>query len=143
MILCGSYENDFGEYDESYVTSVFNYANQFSNIHITGHVNNVREYYQVSDFIISNSTNEGLSNSLLEGVFCGLIPIIMNYKAQYIPNIIKKIGLTIEPTLPNQLICKKIEKLIFNNHSKFDLNDIYNEYSIENVTNQLLNIYKM
>lgn len=36
----------------------------------------VIEYYQKADIFLLNSVNEGLPNSLLEGMACGLIPLI-------------------------------------------------------------------
>lgn len=41
-------------------------------IHILGSVNNVREYLSVSDYFVSASLSEGLPNTVLEGLACGL-----------------------------------------------------------------------
>lgn len=47
------------------------------NIIFTGKRNNVQEYYQVSDIFISSSLAEGLPNSVLEAMACGL-PCILS-----------------------------------------------------------------
>ncbi|MCG6191228.1 glycosyltransferase family 4 protein [Maribellus maritimus] len=40
--------------------------------------NNPKEYLQIADYIISASLSEGLPNSILEGISCGLYPILSN-----------------------------------------------------------------
>ncbi len=49
----------------------------------TGPKENVHEYLQASDIFILNSMNEGLPNSLLEAMACGLPCIIRNIPGRY------------------------------------------------------------
>jgi len=46
------------------------------NIVFIGQTNNPLEYIQASDILISASLSEGLPNTVLEGLSCGLIPIL-------------------------------------------------------------------
>ncbi len=45
-------------------------------VHFTGWVANVEEYLRVADVYILNSHAEGLPNSLLEAMACGVVPIV-------------------------------------------------------------------
>ncbi|WP_386693252.1 MULTISPECIES: glycosyltransferase family 4 protein [unclassified Lonepinella] len=45
-------------------------------IKLIGRVKNVKEYYQSSDFIVSNSSAEGYPMSILEGVSCGCYALL-------------------------------------------------------------------
>lgn len=47
-------------------------------IHFMGSTLNPINYLQVSDYLISASLSEGLPNSVLEALSCGLIPILSN-----------------------------------------------------------------
>lgn len=47
-----------------------------SNIIFIGHTNAPLEYLQASDFLISASLAEGLPNTVLEAISCGLIPLL-------------------------------------------------------------------
>jgi len=47
-----------------------------SDVHIIGYVDNIIQYLQVSDYFISASYSEGLPNSVLEAMSCGLITIL-------------------------------------------------------------------
>ena len=46
------------------------------NIIFTGHTSAPLEYLQASDFLISASLAEGLPNTVLEAISCGLIPLL-------------------------------------------------------------------
>lgn len=56
------------------------YCKKISNINIffAGHVENPEEYYQISDYILSNSAAEGYPMSILEAVSCGCFAILSN-----------------------------------------------------------------
>jgi len=48
------------------------------NVVFVGKTNNVKEYLQLSDMFISSSESEGLPNSVLEAIACGLPVILSN-----------------------------------------------------------------
>jgi glycosyltransferase involved in cell wall biosynthesis len=50
----------------------------YSHIHILGRVNNVIDYLQASDYVLSASHSEGLPNSILEAMACGLPALLSN-----------------------------------------------------------------
>jgi glycosyltransferase involved in cell wall biosynthesis len=45
------------------------------NVHLIGRVNNVASYLRIGDLLIHSSRGEGISNAILEAMFCGL-PIV-------------------------------------------------------------------
>jgi glycosyltransferase involved in cell wall biosynthesis len=45
------------------------------NVHLIGRVSNVYEYLRIGDLLIHSSRGEGISNAILEAMFCGL-PIV-------------------------------------------------------------------
>jgi glycosyltransferase involved in cell wall biosynthesis len=141
VVFCGSYVDNYGEYDHNYVISVLEYAKQFSHVHVFGHSNDLQEYYRACDFIISNSTGEGLSNSILEGVCCGLTPIIIDQKSQTLPIAIKSIALMIDPSLSSDSIYYEIKNVMDNPMSEETTVNLRNEFSIEHTAYQIMNVY--
>ncbi len=62
-------------------TQVQKIINKFrisSNIKIIGHVQNVNDYLEISDYLIHSSKGEGCSNAILEAMFSGLPVIATN-----------------------------------------------------------------
>jgi glycosyltransferase involved in cell wall biosynthesis len=76
LVFIGSYQNDFSEYDKTYINDFLNYASFFDNVTVIGHTNNVEKFLKKSTYYISFSSLEGLSNSLLESLSYGLSPIV-------------------------------------------------------------------
>ena len=78
LMLCGSYSNDYEEYDKTYVDACLELAKNDSSICFTGHLNSD----ELSDLIgrsrcfTAMSKHEGLSNAYLECLAHGLRPII-------------------------------------------------------------------
>ena len=64
-----------GEGDqENYLKSI---SKGFNNIYFVGNVRNITNIYNISDYFISASSSEGLPNSVLEAMSCGL-PCILS-----------------------------------------------------------------
>ena len=143
LVLCGSYDNNFGEYDKLYVSKVVNYARGLKNVHLTGQINNVNEYYNACEYIISNSKSEGLSNSILEGLCSGLFPIILNHEIQKLPKIINQVSLNIESSCSSREVCQNIEQFISNKNKYVDVQSVQKYFSIEKTANKILNLYRM
>jgi glycosyltransferase involved in cell wall biosynthesis len=49
----------------------------YENIRLVGRIQNVSEYLQVSDYFFSTATSEGLPNTVLEAMACGL-PVLLS-----------------------------------------------------------------
>jgi glycosyltransferase involved in cell wall biosynthesis len=91
----------------------------------TGPKDNINEYMQVSDIFIINSKKEGLPNSLLEAMACGVCPVTSNL-----------------PGLKDYILYDKINCLIFNNDNemadsvkKLITNDIFRNSLGKNASN--------
>lgn len=93
------------------------------NILFTGKVRNIPEYLKASDIYLSTSKSEGLPNSVLEAMSCGL-PVLLSNIPQHLEffKINEKIGYCYElenlPDLVNYLkTIKKEELAILGNHA--------------------------
>ncbi|MCC5943254.1 MAG: glycosyltransferase family 4 protein [Balneolaceae bacterium] len=69
LILAGP-DRDGGKQRNSIES--FIQKHKINNIHLTGMVMNIEDYYQASDIFVLPSNQEGLSNSMLEAQACGL-----------------------------------------------------------------------
>lgn len=66
-------------------------AKDAKNIYFLGHVNETVSYYQVADYVVSNSSLEGFPMGILEGMSCGCVALLSdipshNEVIQYFPN---------------------------------------------------------
>ena len=85
-----------GEGDEKeYLKSLTNKKN----IQFLGRVDNPEYYLQQADIIISNSKTEGLPNSILEGISCGLPAVLSNIPSH----------LEIKEKMPNEVFIFNID----------------------------------
>lgn len=92
---------------------------KYNNIIFLGKCNNVIEYLHCSDFFISSSESEGLPNSVIEAVACG-IPVILSDIDQHI-EIFDELGnIGIKYTLGNPDECvNKIKNINKTDYEKF------------------------
>lgn len=114
------------------------YANK--NIILTGKVNNVEEYLNLSDCYVSASLSEGTPNSVLEALSVGLPCIISDIPShQSIANLINSVKIyQNEDELYNLM-----KDIIFGNEKVFQKNanfDLY--FSSDSMSNKYLGLYK-
>lgn len=76
LVFIGSYKNDFIEYSKLYIDKFLEKANSFENVEVLGHTNDVQTYLEKATYYLSFSTQEGLSNSLLEALAYSCYPIV-------------------------------------------------------------------
>lgn len=101
------------------------------NVFFLGHVNNPEYYYQVSDFIISNSSAEGYPMSILEAVSCGCFAVLSNIKphVEFVEN--------------NPGISELLDNFNFNDVVEFNLNYSFSELSSLLMAEKYLDFYKV
>jgi len=115
--------------------------NNKRNIKFLGKVSNVNEYLQMSNYFISSSESEGLPNSVLEAISCG-IPVLLSDIPEHceILNCIDTVGKTYE--LGNIDSFKKIYNYSFSNSSEIR-NKLYNsDLTMEKMSNKYVQLYK-
>lgn len=115
-------------------------------VHFIGGVNNVRDFYWLSDIFVQPSQFEGLSVALLESMACGLAVVASNCSGNLELVSDKSNGLIFSVD-DEQQFTDRLITLIEN----FDLratlgvrasNDIKSKYGKESVTQAYLNIYR-
>lgn len=142
LIIVGSYEDNFGEYDKKYILKCFKYVeenNLKEKVEIIQYTSEIEKYYQESDIFISASIHEGFSNVILEAMASGL-PIV-SYNFDKIPQWILGYRETLIDELNIPQFCKLISILIDNKEyykkisiknlnriGEFDFNKIAKEY---------------
>jgi len=114
-------------------------------IRIMGQVDNIHDYYQVSDYLVLFSTTEGFPNVVGEAMFWGLPCIVSNVGDCSM--LVKNSGWICESSSSVELSDKfKISKTItsheYNQRSKKASELIVNKYDMENVYKKFLNFVK-
>lgn len=101
-----------------------------NNIIFLGHVNNPEYYYQISDFIISNSSAEGYPMSILEAASCGCFAILSNIKphVEFVEN--------------NPDISELLNNFNFNDVVEINSNYSFSELSSLSMAKKYLDFYK-
>jgi glycosyltransferase involved in cell wall biosynthesis len=120
-------------------------ATSHSNIHFTGQVNNVVEYLQASDYFISASLSEGLPNTVLEALACGLPVCLSGIEPhQEILTLNTEAGILFHPK-DIQAITKGIEALFHSDTemmSRLGLQIIQNHFTAKRMAKEYYAVYE-
>lgn len=115
-------------------------------VHFTGGVNNVRDFYWLSDIFVQPSQFEGLSVALLESMACGLAVVVSNCDGnlELVTNRLN--GLTF-PIDDEQQLIERLVELIENTGIRTELSasasrDIKSKHGKETVTQAHLEVYQ-
>lgn len=139
LLLCGQ-----GKNHEKY-TKLINNLDLNKNIQLTGYINDINEFYQLSDICVSSSKREGQGLNLIEAMSCGL-PIIANNNRGHREVINNNINGFLF-NLHNKDDFNKFAKIMLNNidlRESISKNNIRDskKYNCNNINNEIIDIYK-
>lgn len=135
-----------GGANETRFTEMIKKMELSDNVFLLGERDNLQSFYNIFDVFVLPSDNEGISNTILEAMSCGL-PIIttaIGGNIELVKN--QKNGLLIEPG--NQKSLENAIKFYQNHPEKIRTHGAHsrllacNEFSIHNMIDKYLNIYK-
>jgi glycosyltransferase involved in cell wall biosynthesis len=115
-------------------------------VSLTGYVKNVTDYLIACDFFILPSETEGMSNSLLEAMSMGLIPIATNISGSYDLIVHKHNGFLINKPWNNNLKktivnCAILDDDCMKRMQHESYYTIKRNYKIEHVATRYINLY--
>lgn len=119
-------------------------TNNYDNIRLLGDTQNVKEYLQASDYFISASRGEGLSNSVLEAMSTGIPCILSNIPSHREIMDNSQLGVLFALDDSNDLILKIIQiiNMNYNSLSKNCRNHIINFFSAKRMSFDYQQLYK-
>lgn len=111
---------------------------------IAGKVDNVHEYLCASDYLISASLAEGLPNTILEAMACGLPCILSNILPHIEIHSINTESSMLFQTKNIDELCEKIQKMLSKNYNKMSIASqdiIFNNLSAQIMSQNYQKIY--
>lgn len=116
-------------------------------VEFVGYVDNVLPYYELADIYVQPSLNEGLPNSVLEAMSCGL-PIVATKVSGNEDIVTHEVnGYLVEPRdsaglseAIKELMCEHEKRIRFGKKSR---EFILNNYSIDYIVNRLMEEYRV
>ena len=105
---------------------------------------NPLDYLQISDYLISASLSEGLPNSVLEAISCGLIPILSNIEPHLEIVCNTSIGFTFNPRNSQELLSRLKKVTMYNQDelSRYARVLAINKFGIDSMTLKYESEYK-
>ncbi|MDD5021035.1 MAG: glycosyltransferase family 4 protein [Endomicrobiaceae bacterium] len=119
-----------------------NMLSENKNVLFTGSVNNIDEYLKASDYYISTSFSEGLPNSVLEAMSCGL-PVILSDIIQH-RYVFKNVDCYYFAAGDSKDLCNKITAVSNNDYEKYSkesVNIVKNNFSASAMSAKYQNYY--
>ena len=146
LIITGPIKSSGQQFRNDYVDKVFSLIKKHrleKTIKLIGNVNNIEDYYRISDLLLFVSEREGLPNVLLEGMASG-IPIVSTVIPDITSDIIEnnKEGFLVDDdpeTIANQVfklltnpkLCHKMSQLgLLKAKKKFNVDQVFKETEI-------------
>ena len=121
-----------------------NKASSLKTIHFLGSTHNPIDYLQVSDYLISASLSEGLPNSVLEALSCGLIPILSNIEPhlEIVNN--TDLSFTFDPHHAQDLVLrlKEVTKYNQDDLSDYARNLAVSRFGIDSMAKKYESVYR-
>ena len=127
----------------SLLQECLNHIVGYTNIHITGHVSDVRRYYEAADVFISASSSEGFPNAVIEALAFGLPLVLSDIPCHR--EIIDKdntIG-NIYPLGDSQKFCESLGNVETSDRTRYLARRLVeSEYSAKTMAERYLKIYR-
>ncbi|HAM39132.1 MAG TPA: hypothetical protein DCP53_07055, partial [Elusimicrobia bacterium] len=119
---------------------------KYKNVHFLGFKNNINNYLQASDIFILPSFGEGLSNSILEAMSCGLLVIANRITANEEIILDRENGIIVDfgTIIDFSILVKQIflNKDLINKLTHAARKTIELKFSMGKITNQYIHLYK-
>jgi len=119
---------------------------KYKNVHFLGFKNNINNYLQASDIFILPSFGEGLSNSILEAMSCGLLVIANRITANEEIILDRENGIIVDfgTIIDFSILVKQIflNKELINKLTHAARKTIELKFSMDKITNQYIHLYK-
>lgn len=114
--------------------------NNLSNrVKLLGYRNDIYKLLKISNCLLSCSLREGLPVNVMEALMCGLPCVVTNCRGNRDLINDGENGYVVDINAVNEMV-DKILKIYNTNIDNIFLNDIYN---LENIVNQMMNVYKL
>jgi glycosyltransferase involved in cell wall biosynthesis len=133
----------FSDEENKQITHNHSYGKNIlgSKVKFTGFVENVKDYLEKADLFILNSTYEGIPNSLLQAMACGVVPIISKLDgiSDYIVNH-RKNGIVISDAIeiPSWINTLLNDTTLMRNLSEESRQTIINNHRMERVVSTFI-----
>jgi glycosyltransferase involved in cell wall biosynthesis len=121
-------------------------ANLSGSVYMTGHCNDVAAWYRAADVYVISSRNEGLSNSMIEALACGL-PVISTRVSGSSTLVESPIAGVLVDVSNVESLTRALESLLFDKPMRTELGEnarlkFEARFSLENSSKKIISLYK-